>query len=79
MCCIHPPTNSSLKQAKLNPQDKGEMTIVKSEYTRWGRKKQKEEKRKENTREIVGEVKGRKTGRLMKSIKDKKKKSWGLQ
>lgn len=48
------------------------MTIVKSEYVRWGWKKQKEEK-KENTREIVGEVKGRKTGRLMKSIKDSKK------
>lgn len=30
-------------------------------------------KKKENTREIVGEVKGRKTGRLMKSIKDKKR------
>lgn len=50
------------------------MTIVKSEYMRWGWKKQKEEKKKkENTREIVGEAKSRKTGRLMKSIKDKKK------
>lgn len=77
MCCIHPPRNSSLKQAKLNPQGKGGVTIVKSEYMRWGWKKQREEI-KGNTRNSWG-GKRQKDRKINEKYKRFKKKSWGLQ